>query len=394
MKNLLNTTIILFLLFLAGSLNVTANEEHCNMAQNHFELANQYLNEANFIRAITLYTCVLDTDASSVEAHFYRAISYFNLNYFDLALTDLDISISLDNENPNAYATRAYIYQLKGNYQLALTDYHSAINEWTSDSNVVLSTLYLRYGSTLFQLDDVQQAIDIYNSLIESQPDYALAYLYRGIAYNALNVNNQFQSDIEIALSTDSTVIRQYLSEVYLYTEADNFAAAHEIADNSILISPDDFQPYFEQGFIYFSEGLYEDAIQEFTTTIELNSSMLRAYQFRGLAHHYLGETELGLQDIGLALNELPTMYSAYNARAIIYYDSGNIDLATNDYLESISIFPNQLLPYLELGNLYFEDGDLENSLSYYNLYVALAECTAISDALEQITTIENILNE
>ncbi|GAB5493912.1 MAG: hypothetical protein Phog2KO_41270 [Phototrophicaceae bacterium] len=385
--------LIISLLFMAV-FKVNANSDYCDEASNNSDLAFQYLSESNFIRAITLYSCEIDSDSDNAEPYLYRGIAYFNFDYFDLALEDLDTSISLDNTSPEAYSTRAYIHQLMGNNHLAERDYLSAIDLWIPESLAVLQTLNLRYARTLVQLQNFDEAINIYNMLIEANPDYALAYLYRGIAYKNLQDNNQFQDNINLAISIDFTVVRQYLSEVYRYTEVNNFTVAHEIASNGISISPDDFQAYYEQGYVYFSEGLYEEAIQEFDTAIELNDNMLSAYQFRGLAYHYMGDTEFGLQSIDLALERLPTMYTAYFAKAVIYQDLGDTKLAISNYLESLSIFPNQLLTYLELGKLYFDNNDLESSLFYYNQYLVLAECIATSEAMEQVRIIESMLDE
>lgn len=112
---------------------------------------------------------------------------------------------------------------------------------------------------------DPQKAIEYLSNAIELQPDYANAYILRGIAYDDLY---QYQRAIE---------------------DFNKF----------IRLNPEKADGYFLRGTVY-GKGLdqYQRAIEDFNKAIHLNPDFDGAYSHRGAMYLLQGNNNLGCSDV------------------------------------------------------------------------------------------------
>lgn len=84
-----------------------------------------------------------------------------------------------------------------------------------------------------------------------------------------------------------------------------SFLAAYSIS----LAQPSDAdraEAYYKQGYLYYSEKNYNLAIEEYNKAILLDSSMAKAFYWRGKSHYMTGQTERARADVTKALNLSP----------------------------------------------------------------------------------------
>ncbi len=115
---------------------------------------------------------------------------------------------------------------------------------------------------------------------------------------------------------------------------------ALEIYSHLLLISPNHYI-YNHRGLVYFSLSLYEQALDDFTTAIEMEPRDTRVYTNRGLTYRMLKKFDLALGDFQRSLELNPLWTDTFYSRALTYYDMGDIRAAIEDCDHAIALKPD-----------------------------------------------------
>lgn len=126
----------------------------------------------------------------------------------------------------------------------------------------------------------------------------------------------------------------------------------------------------------YFALYRYEEAIQDFTKTIELKNNYFNAHLNRIYAFHRLRR----LRDAFFCLEQLieiaPSNPSVYNARAFNHFLRGNMQEAIYDAEKAILISPEFVAAYITRGNALFCLNRYAEAIASYEKVSALSEDT------------------
>jgi tetratricopeptide (TPR) repeat protein len=104
-----------------------------------------------------------------------------------------------------------------------------------------------------------------------------------------------------------------------------------------------------EEGYLWMDIGLYDDAIEHYTSALELDETgdcgtgiIGKAYELRGVAHYEKGSYAEAVVDLSEAINNNPGESSFYYHRGVAYYYSGDCQSARADLDKFVD--PNQVL--------------------------------------------------
>ena len=92
----------------------------------------------------------------------------------------------------------------------------------------------------------------------------------------------------------------------------------------------------------------YEEAVNHYTQSIELDPNQITAYNNRGLAYTELRDYNSAINDFHRAIEINPNYADAYNNRGVAYIRQGKINYALDDYNRAIEL--NYLLAYFNRG--------------------------------------------
>ena len=135
------------------------------------------------------------------------------------------------------------------------------------DAAIGDAEMYLRLGNAAYDSEDYRRAIQDYDEAIRLDPQAALAYHNRGLAYGTLG---------------------QYERAIEDYNEA-------------IRLNPQNAMAYYNRGVAYHKLGQYERAIEDYDEVIRLDPEYSNAYNNRGLAYQSLGKVEEADRDFAKA---------------------------------------------------------------------------------------------
>ena len=215
---------------------------YSNLAESQIQL--QYYEEAadNIIKAFK-------------EEHFEDLATDLLANANEELTAELMPRLNVQiNANPNSlewYMYKLYLYRANKNYEQAILCTEK-IKELDADPyfDAILSSLYRNMG------------------------DFATALHYAQVAY---------------AADTTETDYMEQLTNVY--SDLDSLEQCLQIYDSYIAQYPESEAAYHRRAQTHFLAGNYTSAIDDYTTTITLDTKDTYARYMRGRAHYIMGDT-------------------------------------------------------------------------------------------------------
>ena len=106
----------------------------------------------------------------------------------------------------------------------------------------------------------------------------------------------------------------------------------------------------------------YEEAVNHYTQSIELDPNQITAYNNRGLAHTELRDYNSAINDFHRAIEINPNYADAYNNRGVVYIRQGQSNRAIDDYNRAIEL--NYVLAYFNRGEALLYQREWERAKS------------------------------
>ena len=104
---------------------------------------------------------------------------------------------------------------------------------------------------------------------------------------------------------------------------------------------------HVEQGDAFFTQGLYDEAVKEYTAAIELEPTLAVAYWGRGKVYHFdKGEYSKAAEDYSKAIELDPKYTKAYYYRGLANAANGVYDRAIADFSKTIELEPSLITAY------------------------------------------------
>lgn len=263
-----------------------------------------------------------------------------------------------------------------------------------------------------FQLE-LDQAIQIYNQILHTNPAFAPAYLGSARARLAATPSRleEAQSDLKKAIEIDPNLYEAYLELASLALDLNDAKLALEWLDIAARLTPDStlLYYYYSQAFLMLDqlEMALEDALHanelditflpgyrlvgQIFIAMEEPSNAVEALQiytdfipddaqaltWLGIAYYARQEFDLALKMLDEALLLDDRLYDAYQTRGSIYLEYNEPILAKEDFLNALMLDTRSFEANLGLGKVYLQLDN--NTQAYYQFSVT--EAYAISDA-------------
>ncbi len=224
-----------------------------------------------FIVVVLLTAC--NTKAKQANK---RGLEYMKQNMYEEAIAEFNRALEINPTWFPAYYNRAISYANSHRNEEALSDFNYVIAHYQTHADA-----YFNRGILQENLGNYAQAIQDYTETIALRPDFIQAYHYRGIARFRMN-------DLDGALKDYNEALRLG-KDIHL-----DILQAKEYGLNSSAL-------YFNRGVVWQKKGEYQQAIQDYTETIEIDPSTARAYYNRAIARMSISQSEEARKDLEIA---------------------------------------------------------------------------------------------
>ncbi len=117
--------------------------------------------------------------------------------------------------------------------------------------------------------------------------------------------------------------------------------------DQSIATATQQAAQHVEQGDAYFTQGLYDEAANEYNAAIELDTELATAYWGRGRVYHFDKNVySRAIEDYSKAIELDPKYTEAYFYRGLANVANGVYDKAISDFSKVIELEPSSITAY------------------------------------------------
>ena len=308
---------------------------------------------------------------------------------FLLALQSIAEAQAGNNELVSqVYLLSGDVHRSRGEYDLATEDYDTVIKL----TNTVIETdpnnaeAYIRRGIAYHHKGEYGYAIANFTKAIELDPSISQLYLARGMAYHQKDEYSYAIEDVTKAIDLNPDNAEAYKHRALAYQSKGDYDRSKSDYDRAIIdftkaidLNPKDTNAYCGRGLAYQSKGDYDrskddydHAIADFTKATNLNPNDAVAYSGRGYAYQSKGDYENAIKDCTKAVALSPNDAKVYNHRGIIYYYKGDYDRAISDYAEAVSLNPDYARAYNNRGTAYCDKGEVDLAIMDFNKAIQL----------------------
>lgn len=237
------------------------------------------------------------------------------------------------------FINEGYAAAGRGDFAAAVENYTKAINIYPK-----LPQMFFNRGTAYLHIKQPDSAIKDFDKAIEmgaNLPDEQLAafYMNRGLAYMGKDDYKKSIEDFDKSIGLKSKDVRVYINRGNAHSLMKNYDLAAADYQKSLEITPHP-HIFYNLARIYYEKRNFEQAIKNFTKTIEMDSQFAEAYSSRGLSYKYKGDLDSALLDLTKAISLANSDGVYYFNRAGIYLQKGSLDQAVKDYTKALEIYP------------------------------------------------------
>ena len=312
-----------------------------------------------FILCLALLLSVV-TRAQEVSYNFARGSEAYDEGNIDEALYYLNKEIEENPANGDAHYVIAMCL-IRNDNAKALTSVNKAIKLLTSDEDLAMAYT-LRGDIYMFELHELERAIDDFTKAIAFGSGLNEEFLHRGFAYLCIGQFDLAVKDLQqsIKLDPDNHDAHYFLAEAF--SKQERWAEAIEQCDNSIKLNSQVHQPYITRAKAHIALKDYDKAIDDVISSLVKRKTNEAMDLIRGpLAKNAYAQTEAKLK----AYVEQDNSDFPRFLIALFYHDNNKYETAISYAKDCVIDADGGIALLLSYG--YKSLGDYDNALYYCN---------------------------
>jgi len=193
-------------------------------------------------------------------------------------------------------------------------------------------------------------------------------------------------ADFEESLKLDPENIQTHIKLASCLLEKGELEPSLELFDRAAMISSDDPDLYYHRAHIKFMLNQYEDSIEDYKKSAELDSSFVFCYIQQGVAYYRNGSTPTAIKTFEDASKKFPNSPDLHNYYGEILMDLQRFDDAMNEFDKASKVAPQLPFSYVNKAILYQQKMDLLNSEKFVRKAIEVdPECDIAHVQLAQI---------
>ena len=266
---------------------------------------------------------------------------------------------------------------------------------------------YYFVGEAHLLLDEPDQALFAYEKAIETNPNFAPAYLGRARAMSALDPEFDIEADLNQAVILDPDLAAAHLELTAFYLSIGNYDQALEALEIAEKLAPESPLIYAYRSQAYLHTGENKLALEAAQQAYELDQTILSVYLTLGNLHLLSGNAEEASHFLEIYLRYIKNDSNAWAAYGrALFEGEEQFEEARQAFDLALKLDENSFIALLYRGLSYLEAGegqlavndlfiarnfDRESFVASLGLAQALSLAERYDDAISQFTGSEKI---
>jgi tetratricopeptide (TPR) repeat protein len=155
---------------------------------------------------------------------------------------------------------------------------------------------------------------------------------------------------------------------------------------------------YYNKGIVYYDEGKFNIAIDNFNSAISINPDRSEFYYNLGNSYFKKKEYDQAIEQYNKALSLKPVDINTFHNLGIIYSWKKEYELALDYYNKILPLIAEDADIYHEMGNVYLKKGEYDIAIDYYNKALKIHPChlavlESLADA-QELKKADDLLKE
>jgi serine/threonine protein kinase/tetratricopeptide (TPR) repeat protein len=205
----------------------------------------------------------------------------------------------------------------------------------------------LGYLQRYERIENVNNAILVFEEAVKLDPDFALAFAALGQAYWRKYENTREREWIELASEMGQIA----------YGLNRHLLQAHVIL-----------------GMIQTGTGNYDNAIGHYLNALSTDPTNADAYRGLAEAYEYSGNLDEAESTYKRAIQLKPDYWAGYNVMGAFYFRNNKFDEAKEQFQKVIELTPDNYRGYLNLGSMYYFTGNLDEAKTQFEQSLELEQ--------------------
>lgn len=311
----------------------------------------------DYVRAIQLFSTVIDGKPYLATPYYYRAYAKFSLEDYSGAEEDCSRSIARSPFETDVYLLRGLCRIHNNDLRGAIADYDHAIMDQPKNQAAL-------YNRTLcyIQLKEWDTAVTHLNHLRELWPTWEKPYeilaqvsLEKGDTTGAIA-----WADSLLCVAPQSRTAWNLKGRYALKLE--EFELADSCLSKYIVQVPRDHDALLARASARTAIFRLGDALTDYDAVIALVPNHFVAHYNRGLLRAQLGDNNRAIEDFNFVLQAEPDNTLARYNRALLLEETGDYRKAISDYTILLAEYPNFLYGYQTRARLRRLVGDTKGA--------------------------------
>jgi tetratricopeptide (TPR) repeat protein len=195
------------------------------------------------------------------------------------------------------------------------------------------------------------------------------ALLAEADTFMSLNKLPEALAKTQEALDISPSSISALQKRINIFFLMNNEKESVRYVEEAIHQYPEVSEFYYLSGIINNSRGKYNKALDDFGKAIDLKpiADMYKLYLGRGVSYFNLLEYDQALSEFSSSIELNDTIASAYHSRALVNYEIHDYSAAINDFLKALDLSEDNAALYFNLGMSYYRLGDNDKACPYFH---------------------------
>ena len=257
---------------------------------------------------------------------------------------------------------------------------------------------------SLFNNNQIQEALDDVKTLINGYPNSALLYNVRASCCKAIGQLDEAVKDYEKALVLKPDYPEAQYNLGITLRELGQIDNAIKSYKQALSIKPDYFGAHNNLGNIFLELGQLDAAADHFEWAVAYKPDYAEAYNNLGVVNRERDQVYEAIQNFEKAIDIKPDYFQAHSNLGNSLQLINEMDTAVKCYEKALTINPEYALAYVNIGLIHQEKGQIDDAIKQYEkaltinpnhvlAYYNLCDIKQYTMSETQITQMQSLLS-